>query len=103
MPCSAPLHPRVLRVLQTLGLSSHRTSTLAVARLVTALLVAQSLRPTPLMRGLLSAPAVLAAQRYRRLRRLLDSPALTPARLTPALVRATLALYQPPAPVLVLD
>jgi hypothetical protein len=70
---------------------------------VTALLVAQSLRPTPLARALLSAPAVLAAQRYRRLRRLLASPALTPARLTPALVRATLAVYQPREPVLVLD
>lgn len=103
MPCSTALYPLILCLLQTLHVTTHRTSTRAIAQLVSALLVAQSLRPTPLARVLTSAPAVLAAQRYRRLRRLLDSPALTPARLTPALVRATLALSQPQAPVLVLD
>lgn len=103
MPCSPSLYPLLLGLLQTLGLTSHRSSTRAIAQLLSALLLAQSLRPTPLMRLLASAPAVLAAQRYRRLRRLLDSPALSTARLPPALVRATLALYQPQAPLLVLD
>lgn len=103
MPCSSSLYPLLRRLLQQLGVTQHQTSLRALAHLLTALLTAQSLRPTPLTRGLGSAPAVLAAQRYRRRRRLLDSPALTPARLTPALVRATLALYQPTAPVLVLD
>lgn len=103
MPCSALLYPPVLVFLQTLGLTRHRTSLAAVARLVTALLVGQSLRPSSLLRGLVSSPAVPAAQRYRRLRRLLDSPALTPAATSAALVRGSLALYQPARPTLVLD
>src|SRR5579863_4336492 len=103
MPCSPQVYPFVLAFLQALGLTRHRTSLLALARLVSALLVGQSLRPASLLRGLLSSPAVPAAQRYRRLRRLLDSPALTPAATSAALVRGSLALYQPARPTLVLD
>jgi hypothetical protein len=44
------------------------------------------------MRALVSPRAVPARQRYTRLGRLLDSPWLSPAWLTPALVRAAVAL-----------
>src|SRR5579862_4079867 len=103
MPCSPQVYPFVLSWLQALRLTRHRTSLGAVARLVTALLVGQSLRPSALLRALLSSPAVPARQRYRRLARLLDSPALTPAATSAALVRGALALHQPVHPTLVLD
>jgi hypothetical protein len=70
----------------------HRTGQQALATLVTALLTAQSLQRTALMRALVSPNAVPARQRYRRLGRLLDSGWLSPAWLTPALVRAAVAL-----------
>jgi hypothetical protein len=103
MPCSPQVYPLVRAWLQGLGVTVHTTSVPALARLVTALLVGQSLRPATLLRALLSAPAVPARQRYKRLARLLDSPALTPAASTAALVQGSLALYQPAQPTLVLD
>jgi hypothetical protein len=103
MPCSAQVYPLLLAWLQALRLTPHRTSVQALARLLTALLVAQSLRPSALLRALPSSPAVPARQRYRRLTRLLDSPALAPAAATAALVHGCLALYRPAAPTLVLD
>ena len=64
----------------------------ALADLVTALLVHQSLRPSALMRALLSPQGVPARQRYKRVRRSWDRPWLTSAGLTPSLVRAVLTL-----------
>ncbi len=103
MPCSPQLYPLVLTWLQALGLTAHRTSQRAVAALVTALLVSQSLHPAALLRALPGSGAVPARQRYKRLARLLHSPALAPAATTAALVRGSLRLYQPAAPTLALD
>jgi hypothetical protein len=86
------LYPLVVLWVQALGCCPHRTGQRALASLVTALLTAQSLQRTALMRALVSPRAVPARQRYTRLGRLLDSPWLSPAWLTPALVRAAVAL-----------
>jgi hypothetical protein len=88
----ATLYPLVLLWIQALRCCPHRTGQQALASLVTALLTAQSLRRTALMRALVSPAAVPARQRYRRLARLWASPWLSPAWLTPALVRAAVAL-----------
>lgn len=91
------LYPVILAWLNALEVGRHRTGRAALAALVTAVLVAQSLRPTALMRALLSPRPVPARQRYKRLARLLGSPWLTPAWLTPVLVRAALSEV-PPTP-----
>ena len=91
------LYPLVLRWLHGLELGAHRTSQASVAAVLTALLVAQSLRPAALMRALPSPEPVPARQRYRRYQRVLTSARLTPAWVSPALVRG--ALQQgPPQP-----
>jgi hypothetical protein len=41
MPCSAPLYLLVIAALQALGVTAHRTSLTALARLLTVLLLAQ--------------------------------------------------------------
>ena len=92
MPSPRELYPLVVVWLQALGVAPHPAALVALADLVTALLVHQSLRPSALVRALLSPMAVPAAQRYRRVRRAWDREWLTPARLTPLLVRAALAL-----------
>src|SRR3989337_3038026 len=97
MPSPIALYPVVVVWLQTLGLTTHPTALVALAPLVTALLAHQSLRPSALMRALLSPIAVPAAQRYKRVRRSWDRPWLTSTWLTPYLVRAALALVAPPA------
>jgi hypothetical protein len=82
----------------------HRTKRQALTAVLTALLVAQSLRPASLMRALPSPTPVPARQRYKRLARALDRPGLTSAQLTPALVRAADALIPAVGPThLVLD
>jgi Transposase DDE domain len=86
------LYPLVLLWVQALRCCPHRTGQQALASLVTALLTAQSLQRTALMRALVSPRAVPARQRYRRVARLWDSQWLSPAWLTPALVRAAVAL-----------
>ncbi len=86
------LYPLVLLWVQALRCCPHRTGQRALASLVTALLTAQSLHRTALMRALVSPAAVPARQRYRRLGRLLDSRWLSPAWLSPALVRAAVAV-----------
>jgi hypothetical protein len=63
--------------------------------MVAALLSSQSLRPSALQRALLSPQPVPARQGYKRVARALDRPWLTSAVLTPALVRAALALVPP--------
>jgi len=95
MPSSVELYPVVLLWLQTLGITSHRTALAALAHLLTALLVGQSLRSAALMRALLSLTPVPARQRFKRLARAWTRPWLTSAWLTPALVRAALALVPP--------
>jgi hypothetical protein len=67
----------------------------ALAHLVTALLVGQSLRPTALMRALLSPMPLPARQRYKRVARAWSRPWLSPAWLSPRLVPAVLALVPP--------
>jgi hypothetical protein len=78
--------------LQAMGVAPHRTARRALAELVTALLLAQSLSPAELARALPSPRAVPARQRFKRRQRALDRPWLPSAHLTPALVRAALAL-----------
>src|SRR5438128_8499226 len=70
----------------------HATALVALAHLVTALLVGQSLRPTALMRALSSPVPVPARQRYKRVARAWTRPWLSPAWLVPRLVPAALAL-----------
>jgi hypothetical protein len=82
----------VLAWVQALGGPSHAAAGPALAHLVHAVLVSQSLRPSALMRALLSPTAVPARQRYRRVARAWTRPWLTAAWLTPRLVRAALAL-----------
>jgi hypothetical protein len=103
MPCSSPLYPAVLPWIEALGIAPHATGARAVAQQVSALLAAQSARPARRMRTLASSPAVPARQRYRRVARGLDAPWLAPDSVTAALVRASLALYPQPQPVLALD
>lgn len=97
MPSPFELYPLVVVWLQAVGITTHPTAVVALADVVTALLVHQSLRPSALMRALLSPLAVPAAQRYRRVRRAWDREWLTPGWLTPRLVRAALALVAPPS------
>src|SRR5918911_5248287 len=89
------LYPLVLTWLQALEVCSHPTALGALAQLVVALLCGQSLRPSALMRALLSPTPVPARQRYKRVARCWVRPWLTPAWLTPRLVRAALALVEP--------
>src|SRR5947209_20400164 len=73
----------------------HPAAVQALAHLVTALLVGQSLRPTALMRALSSPLPVPARQRYKRVARAWTRPWLSPAGLVPRLVPAVLAVVPP--------
>lgn len=75
----------------------------ALARLVLALLCGQRLTAASLLRAYLSDTTVPARQGYKRLARALARPWLTPAFLTPRLVRAALALVPAARPQLALD
>lgn len=104
MLASSAVYPIVLAWLDSLGDITHTAARQSVAQLLTALLQSQSLRATALMRALASAPTVPARQRYKRVARVLRRPWLTPARLTPLLVRGALRLARPVgAPTLALD
>ena len=78
MPSSQELYPLVLAWLQALPAPTpiHPAALTALAHLVTALLVGQSLRPTALMRALLSPLPVPARQRYNGSRHLDSTLAL---------------------------
>jgi len=91
------LYPLVVAWLQALDVCPHPVALAALAHLVTALLHAQSLKPSALMRALLSPTEtpVPACQRDERVARALDRPWLTSAWLTPLLVRAVLTLLPP--------
>ncbi len=85
------VYPLVL----ALDVCPHPTALSALTQLVVALLHGQSLRPSALMRALMSPTPVPARQRYKRVARALDRPWLTSAWLTPRLVRAVRALAPP--------
>jgi hypothetical protein len=89
------VYPLVLSWLQALEVCRHPAALSALAHLMVALLCGQSLRPSALMRALLSPGPVPARQRYKRVARFWERQWLTPAWLTPRLVRATLALVAP--------
>jgi hypothetical protein len=91
------LYPLVLTWMQALDLASRPTAVVGLTHLVVALLSAQSLRPSALMRALLSPEPVPARQRYKRVARAWDRPWLTSTWLTPRLVRAAVALVPPEA------
>jgi hypothetical protein len=86
------LYPHVEGWLQAMGVAPHATARRALAEVVVALLTAQSLAPAELARTLPSPRAVPARSRHKRRTRALERPWLTSAALTPALVRAALAL-----------
>jgi hypothetical protein len=69
----------------------------ALAHLVSAVLLSQRLRPSALMRARLSPEPVPARQRDKRVARAWTRPWLSPAALTPHLVRAVLAVVRPDA------
>jgi hypothetical protein len=89
------VYPLVLTWLQALGLPGDANALRALARLVDAVLAGQSLRPSALMRALLSPTVVPARQAYKRVARAWARPWLTSALLTPLLVRAALVLVPP--------
>src|SRR5579859_3959706 len=89
------LYPLVVTWLQALGAPDRPAALVALAQVVVALLHGQSLRPSALMRALLSPTVVPARQRYKRLARTWDRVWLSPAWLTARLVRAALALVPP--------
>jgi hypothetical protein len=92
MPSPQELYRLVGAWVQALGVTPHPTARAALAALVAALLTHQSLRPSALMRALPSPRAVPARQRYKRVQRAWTRPWLSSAGLTPALVRAGVAL-----------
>jgi hypothetical protein len=92
------VYPLVVEWLQALGGPAHRAAQGALAQVVTALLIGQSLRSTALMRALLSLEGGSARQGYRRVARAWTRPWLAPAWLPPRLVRAAVALVPPDGP-----
>src|SRR5215212_3203338 len=103
MPSPVAVYPVVLSWIMAVMGPGHPAAQQALAHLLTALLGAQRLTAASLMRASLSDPTVPARQRYRRVARALARPWLTPAFLTPRLVRAALALVPDARPVLALD
>jgi hypothetical protein len=97
VPSAPELYPFIHSWLQALPGTSpmHPAAVQALAHLVTALLVGQSLRPTALMRALSSPLPVPARQRYKRVARAWTRPWLSPAGLVPRLVPAVLAVVPP--------
>ena len=97
------LYPLLLRLVAPLVGVTHAASLTAIAELVWALLVAQSLRPADLVRALPDLEATGARQGFRRVRRLLERAYFTSQVLTPALLRAALRLVDDAEVLLVLD
>ena len=97
MPSAPELYPFIEAWIQALPAATalHATALSALAHLVTALLIGQSLRPTALMRAFSSPLPVPARQRYKRVARAWTRPWLSPAWLMPRLVPAALALVPP--------
>ncbi|HZO31437.1 MAG TPA: hypothetical protein VFH48_36195 [Chloroflexota bacterium] len=97
------LYPAIQAWLQVMGAVPHASGLASVAEVVTALLIAQSLRPSALARAVLSPAGVAARHRYRRVRRVLTGGRLSSGSLTPVLVRTALALVHDRVPHLVMD
>src|SRR6266498_2864200 len=97
---SADLYPLVLDWLRAVFAVAPPPSAAqsALAHLVTAVLLSQRLRPSALMRALPSPAPLPARQRSKRVARAWTRPWLSPAALTPRLVRAALALVAPDPP-----
>src|SRR5919202_1579592 len=95
MLSSQELYPLVQLWVHALKLAPSAAALSALSHLLVALLCGPSLRPSALMRALLSPCPVPARQRYKRVARFWERPWLTPAWLTPRLVRAVLALIPP--------
>lgn len=89
------VYPAIVVWLQAMGGVNHRTAQVALAQLVTALVVGQSLRPASLARALPSPVPVPARARYQQVARAWRRRWLTAGWLTPRLVRAALALVAP--------
>ena len=89
------LYPLVQLWVHALALAPSSAALSALTHLLVALLGGQSLRPSALMRALLSPCPVPARQRYKRVARFWERPWLTPAWLTPRLVHAALTLVEP--------
>src|ERR1700736_4776823 len=89
------LYLLVLPWLQGLDIASRPAALTGLTQLIVALLTAQSVRPSALMRALLSPAAGPARQRYKRVARAWDRPWLASGGLTPLLVRAALVLVPP--------
>jgi hypothetical protein len=96
-------YPLLARPLAPLVGLTHLASLAAVADLVWALLVAQSLRPADLLRALPGLEAAGARQGFRRVRRRLGRAYFRSQALTPALLRAALRLVGDAEALLVLD
>jgi len=97
------LYPLLVRLVAPLVGVSHLASLTAIAELVWALLVAQSLHPADLLRALPDLEAAGARQGFRRVRRLLERAYVHRQVLTPALLRAALRLVEEAEVLLVLD
>lgn len=103
MLAPAELYPAIQAWLQVMGAVPHASGLASVAEVVTALLIAQSLRPSELARAVLSPAGVAARHRYRRVRRVLTGGRLSSVALTPVLVRTALALVKDAVPHLAID
>ena len=97
------LYPLLVRLVAPLVGVTHAASLTAIADLVWALLVAQSLHPAALLRALPDLDTARARQAFRRVRRLLDRAYFHSQVLTPALLRAALRLVDAAEVLLVLD
>jgi hypothetical protein len=103
MPAPTAVYPAVVQGIEAVMGPGQPWATAALARLVQALLGGQRLTAASLLRAYLSDAPVPARQGYKRLARALARPWLTPAFLTPRLVRAALALVPDARPTLALD
>jgi len=92
------VYPLVLSWLHALDVCPHPTALSALTQLVVALLHGQSLRPSALIRALMSPTPVPARQRYKRVARALDRPWLTSAWLTPTTMAAIVSRLEAGAP-----
>ena len=98
MLSTSSLYSVVLLWIQALGITpgAQPAAAIGVAQRVTAVLLAQSLRPSALMRALGSCAGVPARQRYKRVARAWARRWLSPAVLGPALIRAAVQVVAPP-------
>jgi len=92
------LYEVLLRWVEALGLTMHASARPALAGLLSAVLIGQSLRPAALMRALWSPTPLPARARYARVAYAWRRPWLTPQVLLGPLVRAAIAWVPPDPP-----